>query len=633
MEELLLDILAHIRALPAGRGPVGLAPEELDRLVRRHNAGTGADGRRLSKRGILPFYLRVKAEEPDRWRAWGVDAALEERLLLTVRMKPRRTASGVATITVITRPHPCAGDCVYCPCDLRMPKSYLASEPACQRAERAWFDPYLQVSGRLRALTQMGHATDKVELIVLGGTWSDYPRAYQVWFVRELFRALNDGAAPQVSERVARERAERYRRLGIARDEEAARRFVEATQRRVDAGELTYNEAWERLYAVSAPHREAAAGMTATMDELRAAQERNVDAAHRAVGLVVETRPDAITPATLTFLRELGCTKIQMGVQSTRQEILDANGRGASVDQVRRAFALVRLFGFKIHVHLMANLVGATPEEDRADYLTLVRDPGFLPDEVKLYPCSLVGGTRLERVWRAGGWRPYTGDELLGLLVDDTLATPCYTRISRMVRDIGAQDIVVGNTHANLRQLVEERIARAGVAGQVQDVRYREIAGRPVDLATLNLRDHAYDTTVTREHFLEWVTPENRVAGFCRLSLPRWDELTGAGEAGGAGGRARGGTGALVSASDLPTRPGEAMIREVHVYGREARIGHGDSSSQHRGLGRALVERACAIAREAGFRRVHVISAVGTRAYYRRLGFQDDGLYQTRELA
>ena len=258
MEELLLDILAHIRALPAGRGPVGLAPEELDKLVRRHSAGTGADGRRLSKRGILPFYLRVKAEEPDRWRAWGVDAALEERLLLTVRMKPRRTASGVATITVITRPHPCAGDCVYCPCDLRMPKSYLASEPACQRAERAWFDPYLQVSGRLRALTQMGHATDKVELIVLGGTWSDYPRAYQVWFVRELFRALNDGAAPQVSERVARERAEHYRRLGIACDEEAARRFVEAAQRRVDAGELTYNEAWERLYAASAPHREAA---------------------------------------------------------------------------------------------------------------------------------------------------------------------------------------------------------------------------------------------------------------------------------------------------------------------------------------------------------------------------------------
>ena len=171
---------------------------------------------------------------------------LERRLLQVLRMKPRRTASGVATITVITKPWPCSGDCLFCPNDLRMPKSYLHAEPACARAEQNCFDPYLQVSARLTALSQMGHATDKIELIVLGGTWSDYPQGYQTWFMSELFRALNDDAVAGVAANpmlarpgisraeagrllddapadalppVVTERRERYRAAGIATDE------------------------------------------------------------------------------------------------------------------------------------------------------------------------------------------------------------------------------------------------------------------------------------------------------------------------------------------------------------------------------------------------------------------------------
>ena len=164
MEDFLLDILDHLRSLPPERAGDALTPLELDAIWRRHNRGAREGDRRLSKRFILPFYQRTKQRDPIRWASWNVDATLEERLVRTIRMKPRRTASGVATITVITRPQACSSDCLYCPCDLRMPKSYLAGEPACQRAEHNFFDPYLQVASRLRALSQMGHSVDKVEL-------------------------------------------------------------------------------------------------------------------------------------------------------------------------------------------------------------------------------------------------------------------------------------------------------------------------------------------------------------------------------------------------------------------------------------------------------------------------------------
>jgi elongator complex protein 3 len=607
MEELLLDILGRLRRDPSR----ALGAAELDRVIRAHNRGVRDNARHLSKRQVLPYYLRVRDSDPERWASWDVDADLERRLVETLRLKPRRTASGVATVTVLTRPAPCSGSCVFCPNDVRMPKSYLHREPACRRAEQGFFDPYLQVHARLRALSQMGHPTDKVELIVLGGTWSDYPRAYQVWFVRELFRAVNDW--PDGDAEAARLRA-LYRAAGLTDDAEAIAGRVRPTQELVDAGELTYNEAVRRLWGAGAAPglRDLVARQAATGEELAREHARNEGAAHRVVGLVVETRPDAVTPEGLRLLRELGCTKVQVGVQSTRAGALDANGRGTSPEEVRRAFALIRLYGFKIHSHLMLNLVGSTPELDRRDFSALVSDPALRPDEVKLYPCALVPGTRLVGLYERGAWAPYTVAELVDVLVADVLATPPYMRISRMIRDIGADDILVGNKHANLRQLVDERIVASGLSPRVREIRYREIARSAVDLGRLELVEVPYETDVTRERFLEWVTPEGRIAGFLRLSLPR---------------------GELLRAEELATRPGDAMVREVHVYGEAAHLGRADAPAQHQGLGRALVERAARIAGEEGYAGLCVVSSVGTRGYYRRLGFVDDGLYQRRDLA
>ena len=617
MDELILDILQQLRDGSQG----ALDTHQLEMLINSHNSGIDSSAhstereKLIPKRAILPYFLQVKQKNDGLWQSWNVTPELEERFIRSVRMKPRRTASGVATITVITRPHTCSSNCIYCPCDLRMPKSYLANEPACQRAELTFFDPYVQVAARLQALHQMGHSTDKVELIVLGGTWSDYSEGYQYWFIKELFRALNEWPS---SPQHIQERLDWYTSFGLQNTEEALSSFVAKQQTAVFNDAVTYNQAFHKLYDTSQPHQSAWSQMESTYDELLEQQHVNETAAARVVGLVIETRPDTITPDNLRMFRQLGCTKIQIGIQSTRQEILNANQRQMSVAQIKRAFSLIRLYGFKIHSHLMVNLLGATPEADKQDFKTFVTDPGFLPDEIKLYPCALVSGTQLVQKYREGAWQPYAKDELVDVLVQDVLNTPPYVRISRMIRDISATDILVGNKHTNLRQMVEQELAAEDVASRVQEIRFREINQQQVRAAELTLQDFTYTTAVSDEHFLQWVTADNKIAGFCRLSLPHWDKLTS-------------GT-CDVSANELLVQPGQAMIRELHVYGQALSLGSEGMSAQHQGLGQKLLAKASSIAAEAGYTSLNVISSIGTRAYYRTQGFTDAGLYQQKAL-
>lgn len=638
MEEILLQIAALLRA---GR-PVDDAV--VTKLV--HAASRGA-AQPPAKRQLLPFYLRTKQEDPARWASWQITPDLERELLRVIRIKPRRTASGVATITVITKPWPCSGDCVFCPSDLRMPKSYLHDEPACARAEQNRFDPYLQVSSRLTALSQMGHATDKIELIVLGGTWTDYPENYQVWFMCELFRALNDdvvadeaanpmlrrsavgrGAAAATIDAVpdgclprgVAARRARYRECFQSKDAEELAQRRAGLQAAIDdglgGGRGSYNAAVKELYGAGSAWGRAMSWQSGSWEELERQQRANERARHRVVGLVIETRPDAVTARSLRTIRRLGCTKVQMGVQSIDQRVLDVNERRIDVARMEEAFALCRLFGFKVHAHFMVNLLGSTPHADKADYLRFVGPGPFQPDEVKLYPCALIEGTRLVGRHKSGEWEPYTEDELLDVLAADIVATPPFCRVSRMIRDFSSNDIVAGNKKPNLRQMVERRLA-ASAQESVREIRYREIGSDAPDPDDLELDVVTYETPTSEERFLQWVTPEGKIAGFLRLSLPDQGFVAECTKRCG---------------DNAPVCLREAMIREVHVYGVAARVGQEGVAAQHRGLGRSLVARACELAREAGFERINVISAVGTREYYRSLGFTNHGLYQQKAL-
>ena len=646
MEQALFDILDALKAKER------LDERELTKIINRHNKriletrrfgncdepnGSGstqnhppapsepAKARPLSKRQLMAFYLDVQKNQPERWSSWCLSDEQQRRLVRTLQMKLRRTASGVATITVLTKPWKCSSNCLYCPNDLRMPKSYLADEPACQRAERTFFDPYLQVAARLKALTEMGHITDKVELIVLGGTWSDYPESYQIWFIRELFRALNDGSQA-IGNLPARKHA--YESAGISCDPELLKAFVAEEQRRIDNRETTYNQAFDRLYGENAAWASVSQWQKATWEELEAEHDANVDGQHRVVGLVIETRPERITPTHLAALRRMGCTKVQMGIQSLDEKVRTLNDRHTSTQQIQRAFELLRLFGFKTHVHAMVNLLGATPESDKTDYLRLCNDAAFQPDEVKLYPCVLVEGTGLCERFEDHTWQPYSEPSLVDVLVSDTCATPAFTRISRMIRDISAPDIKAGNKKVNLRQLVEQRIDSEGLA--TAEIRHREVSLANVAAEDLSLEVVEYETTATSERFLQWVTSQGKIAGFLRLSLPRTNAIAQLNEEYEA---ATSKTAEQRHTLPFPLQAGEAMIREVHVYGRVEKLQHaGINNAQHRGLGTQLVNRACELASRAGYQRINVISAVGTRGYYRKLGFYDNGLYQQRML-
>lgn len=483
----------------------------------------------LSKSQVITAYEELCDQDRMEYRPEVVTA---------LQKKPTRSQAGVTVVTVLTKPYPCPGKCIFCPTDMRMPKSYLHDEPGAMRAERHAFDPYEQTRARIEALENIGHPADKIELLILGGTWSSYRRDYQEWFVRRCLDAMNG----------------------------------------VDS---------------------------ATLVE---AQELNARGKRRNVGLVVETRPDHVDEDELRWFRYLGVTKVQIGIQSLNDRVLELNKRGETVEDMRNAVRLLRLAGFKIHVHWMPNLLGATPESDIEDFSRLWSDLALRPDELKIYPCMLLQNAELYEYWQRGEYQPYTDEQITEVLVACKAQVPPYVRINRIIRDIPTTNVVAGITKANLRQIAQQRMKERGLACQC--IRCREIRRETVARDELSLRVETYETDATQEHFLSFEREDGRIAGFLRLSLPRRDQE-----------------------HPFAALEGHAMIREVHVYGPAVPIGEdSQGEAQHVGLGTQLVEKAKDMSRAAGYEKIAVISAIGTRGYYQRHGFELDGLYMTAAL-
>jgi len=483
------------------------------KAIQRH---PGEDGH-VSKSVLVAAYNHLVESG-----AWQPDPELQA----SIRMKPVRTLSGVSTVTVLTKPYPCPAHCIFCPDDARMPKSYLPDEPGAMRAVEHDFDPFDQVHSRLESLEAVGHPTEKVELLILGGTWSAYRRDYQEWFVLRCLDALNGTPSKTLTEA------------------------------------HTFNET----------------------------------ALHRNVGLVIETRPDEITTLEVAHLRKLGVTKIQMGAQSLDDRILALNQRGHTVAETGRAVALLRAAGFKIVLHWMPNLLGATPVSDREDFKRLWDD--LCPDEIKIYPCQLLENAPLYAYWQRGEYHPYDQEDLVALLADIKPGIPRYCRVNRVIRDIPSTHVVSGNKRTSLRQDAQAEMARRGT--HCDCIRCREVRAQEFINTDLVLDDLVYSASGAQEHFLSFVTLDDKIAGFIRLSLPGHDS----------------------PATGLTDLEGAAIIREVHVYGQSLAVGedsHG--AAQHSGLGTRLLYQAEGIARRNGFNRLAVIAAVGTRQYYLERGF------------
>jgi elongator complex protein 3 len=593
--ENLVALLQDILAAP------DLTIEGLEGLLRRHAKRT----KRMYSRDEIIFGYRALAG------SHGLPP-FDPAVIQRVRLKPVRTSSGVTPVTVLTKPFPCPGECIFCPNDIRMPKSYLSDEPGAQRAEQNSFDPYLQTYSRLQTYYNNGHPTDKIEVIILGGTWSFYPETYQIWFVKRIFDALHDFGAGIDQTRAVEDALRDTSQLHPERN---------LTTVTVHGAHLsqTYNQVVQSVYKDEMTRSRELAALIgqgersrspvdeyATWEELEAAHHFNETAPCRCVGLVIETRPDHISPDEVLRVRRLGCTKVQIGFQSLNDEVLRLNRRGHRVEATRRAVRLLRAAGFKIHAHWMPNLYGSTPDADIDDYTRMFADPDFRPDELKVYPCSLIESAELMAYHEKGLWQPYSHDELLHVLTEAFMRTPEYCRLTRVIRDIPGTDIVTGNKLTNFRQIVEDTLKKRGQRSP--DIRAREIRQAQVAPEALNLDELWYESSMSDEVFLQYITDTREIAAFLRLSLPTTPPLT----------------------DELD---GAAMIREVHVYGQALGIGETEQGrAQHAGLGTRLIERAAEIARERGYARLAVISAVGTRGYYRKRGFADGRLYQVRVL-
>jgi len=492
----------------------------------RHHPGSS--GGYLAKHVLVAAYHQLIDNGE-----WEDDPGILER----IRMKPVRTLSGVTTVTVLTKPYPCPGKCIFCPTDERMPKSYLPDEPGARRGLEHNYDPYGQVLSRLQGLEAVGHPVEKVELLILGGSWCAYRNDYQEWYLKRCFDAMNG----------------------------------------VDA---------------------------VTLEE---GQILNETASSRNVGLVIETRPTDINPRTLMRLRRLGVTKVQMGAQSLDDGILALNQRGHTVEDTHKAVALLRAAGFKVVLHWMPNLLGATPASDRLDFTRLWDD--LCPDEIKIYPTQLLANAELYDYWQRGEYTPYSTEELVDLIADIKPTIPRYCRVNRVVRDIPSENVVAGNKRTSLRLDVQAELARRGTPCQC--IRCREVRQQSVVADSINLEDFVYTAGGAEEHFLSFVTPADRLAGFLRLSLP----------------------GEASPATKLGDLEGAAIIREVHVFGQSLAVGaEREGAAQHAGLGTELLLHAQKISSERGFKRLAVIAAVGTRLYYLQRGFERGELYLVKNL-
>jgi len=467
------------------------------------------------------------------------DIEIDDYLLKEIQMKPTRTISGVAPITIFTKPYKCSGNCIFCPTNKSTPKSYLPEEPGIQRALHFNYTPYEQVEGRIKSVEMIGHNANKIELIISGGTWDDYSRNYQIWYMLEVFRALNKLSSQKYSSK-RNYKSNKY------------------------------------------------------LKKLKDLQEKNKKSKHRSVGISIETRPDKLNYENITWYRRFGFTKIQVGVQTLDNEILKLNNRKHTLEQTKKGINLLRLAGFKIHIHWMCNLYGSNPKIDYQDFKKIFSDKNIKPDEIKIYPCSIIKGTELFKLFQEGKYTPYSSQELIDLLTKCKEQIPKYCRVNRLIRDIPSNLIVEGNKITNLRQHVQKNMYLKGK--KCQCIRCREIKDK--EQKDLRIETHRYKTNISQEYFIEYVTSEDKIAAFLRLSIYQ------------------------NKASEFTNT--KAMIRELHVYGQVMEFQNKSSySSQHKGLGTKLLMKAEKIAKKNKAKSMAVIAAVGTRSYYIKRGYNE----------
>lgn len=442
--------------------------------------------------------------------------------------KPVRTISGVTPLTVVLKPRKCDhGTCIYCPGGDYVPQSYTDKSPAIMRALALSFNPYLQVKNRLYVLNKMNHPTDKIELIVLGGTFLQYPLKYQYNFIKKCFDALNGKDSKDLEE----------------------------------------------------------------------AKKLNETSKHRCIAMCIENRPDNCSKEEIKRMLSFGCTRVEIGVQMPDDELYKKTNRGHKVKDVIEATERLKDAGFKLGYHIMPGLPYSNPKKDLEMFKEIFNDERFRPDQLKIYPCQVVKDSPLAKTHKIIKFHPYSEEETEKLLFEMMQIIPEYCRIMRMMREFPKEKLVDGLIRLDLRKEIEENIRKTNK--KIKEIRMREIGfNKDVDLK-IKLKVIEYDSSGGKEFFLEIVNDDNIIFGLLRLRISK----------------------------------GKSIIRELHVYGQSVKLKEKHKeASQHKGIGKFLMKKAEKIAKENQIKKLKVISGVGVREYYRKIGYDLEGNYMVKNL-
>jgi elongator complex protein 3 len=450
--------------------------------------------------------------------------------------KPSKTLAGVTPIAVMAKPKKCRhGVCLYCP-SLDVPQSYTPKSPPVLRASLLNYDSYEQVKSRLKSFALMNHPTQKIELIIMGGTFLEYPIKYQEDFIKRCYDALNSKISKSLQE----------------------------------------------------------------------AKKLNEKAKHRCVALCIETRPDTCTKSGIKRMLKFGATRVELGVQALDDKIYKLVNRGHTLKDVTEATKTLRDCGFKIGYHMMLGLPGSNPKKDLEMFKELFENENFKPEQLKIYPCQVIKGANLVKLYEKGIYRPYSKEDLQDFLIKIMKIIPNYCRVMRVMREIPPDYLVCGVLRIDLRKDIDEELKKS--KAKINEIRFREIGFALRDLKKGEKIDNRLELKITKykaskgdEYFFEIVNKNNILFGLCRLRI--FDSC--------------------------------AFIRELHVYGKALKIGEkGENMGQHSGLGKKLLKEAEIIAKLNKIKELKVISGVGVREYYKKLGYNldKDGIYMVKRM-
>ncbi|RPB23066.1 histone acetyltransferase ELP3 [Terfezia boudieri ATCC MYA-4762] len=524
-------------------------------LISLHESHSSLDINLNALRGQVSRKYRLSTIPPLTSIIAAIPEHYKKYLLPKLITKPIRTSSGIAVVAVMCKPHRCphiaytGNICVYCPggpdSDFEYStQSYTGYEPTSMRAIRARYDPFEQARGRVDQLRGLGHSVDKVEYIIMGGTFMSLPESYRDWFISSLHNALSGYTGHNVDEAV---------------------QFAEQS-------------------------------MT------------------KCVGITIETRPDYCLDQHLSDMLRYGCTRLEIGVQSLYEDVARDTNRGHTVKSVCETFRLAKDAGYKVVSHMMPDLPNVGMERDLAQFTEYFENPKFRTDGLKIYPTLVIRGTGLYELWRTGRYTNYTPNALIDLVARILALVPPWTRIYRVQRDIPMPLVTSGVENGNLRELALSRMKDFGTT--CRDVRTREVGITEIkqkirpDQVELIRRD--YFANDGWETFLSYEDPKQDILiGLLRLRK-------------------------CGSATFRPELKGQrtSLVRELHVYGSAVPVHERNPRKyQHQGFGTLLMEKAERIAREEhGSEKISVISGVGVRSYYARLGYWLDGPYMSKEL-